>query len=65
MFIQRTIEIVVIEKGHTFFVPGMMQRLSDITAMLWNLNTIVFYLLKKVTSTNTENGCGRFSPVST
>ena len=46
MFIQRTIEIVVIEKGHTFFVPEMMQRLSDITAMLRNLNTIVFHLLK-------------------
>lgn len=46
MFIQRTIEIVVIEKGYTFFVPEMMQRLSDIIAMLRNLNTIVFHLLK-------------------
>lgn len=34
MFIQRTIEIVVIEKGHTFFVPEMMQRLihEELTA---------------------------------
>ena len=60
---ENKMEIVVIKKAH-YFILWIMKKLSTVIVMLRNLDTIVFHLLKQVTSADAKNGSGGFSPIS-